>query len=103
MSMKFSDRTTSARTGPLPPLAKAVNHKPLKANREGITAAFNQFGQLIHSPGKPKPTQSGEGTKSTRKTTTGLRVDRKYIGWKGKIICLPFCFACTMHRWIKGS
>lgn len=90
MSMKYSDRTMGPRAGPLPPLAKPVNRKPLKADREGITAAFNQFGQLIPSPRKPKPTQAGEGTQSTRKTTTGLRVDRKYIGWKGIVIPLVF-------------
>lgn len=88
--------------GPFPPLAKAVHHKPLKADREGITAAFNQFGPLIHSPRKPKPTQAGEGTKSTRMTTTGLRVDRKYIGWKGKLTCLlAFCIALLL--WDEGK
>ncbi|KUI59129.1 Linoleate 10R-lipoxygenase [Cytospora mali] len=69
-------------SGPLPPLAKASRHAPLKANRDGITAAFNQFAQSIHAPQKPLPTQVGDGTYSVRKRETGLRLDLKYIGWK---------------------
>lgn len=94
-SMKYSDNTTGARAGPLPPLAKAVHHPPLKADRGGITAAFNQYGQLIHSPRKPLPTQNGRTTESPRKSQTGLRVDRKYIGWKGRLPFLLWPFSCT--------
>lgn len=72
--------------GTLPPLAKAIHHEPLKTNREGITAALSQFAQSIHAPQKPLPTQSGDGTYSVRKRETGLRLDLKYIGWKGEIL-----------------
>lgn len=90
---KYSDNATNTRAsqGPFPPLAKAVKHRPLKADREGITAAFSQFGQLIQTPRKPLPTQAGEGTQSVRKTTTGFRVDRKYIGWKGDYFLCSGC------------
>lgn len=70
--------------GPLPPLAKAVHHAPLKADRDGVTAALNQFAQSIHAPQKPLPTQIGDGTYSVRKRESGIRTDLKYIGWKGK-------------------
>lgn len=70
--------------GPLPPLAKAVDHGRLKANREGITSALDQFAQSIHAPQRPLPTQVGNGTYSVRKRETGLRLDLKYIGWKGR-------------------
>lgn len=70
-------------SGPLPPLAPAVHHPQLKADRKGIKEAFSQFAQLIHSPRRPLPTQNGYGTQSASKTQTGLRADIKYIGWKG--------------------
>ncbi|ROV90358.1 hypothetical protein VMCG_09739 [Cytospora schulzeri] len=66
----------------LPPLSKASHHEPLRANREGITAALSQFSQSIHAPQKPLPTQVGDGTYSVRKRETGLKLDLRYIGWK---------------------
>lgn len=69
------------------PLAKAQHHEPLKADREGITGAMNSFAQLVHAPRKPLPTQNGVGTASVKRTQTGLRVDLKYIGWKGTCLC----------------
>lgn len=65
------------------PLAKAQHHEPLKADREGVTSAMSQFAQLVHAPRKPLPTQNGTGTASVKRTQTGLKVDLKYIGWKG--------------------
>lgn len=67
-----------------PTLAKAQHHPPPKADREGITAAFSQFAQLIHAPRRPLPTQNGSGTASVKRTQTGLKVDLRYIGWKGR-------------------
>ncbi|KAJ0108757.1 hypothetical protein J7T55_011248 [Diaporthe amygdali] len=64
------------------PLATAQHHKPLGADRDGVTAAFKRFAQSIHDPRRPLPTQSGDGTLSTRRTQTGLKVDLKHLGWK---------------------
>lgn len=78
---KISDKINPP-PGSLPPLAKAVQHEPLRANREGIAAALSQFSQSIHAPQKPLPTQVGDGTYSVRKRETGLRLDLNYLGWK---------------------
>lgn len=72
-----------AGNGSAAPLATAGRPEQPKANREGIVAAFSQFAQLIHSPRNPLPTQNGRGTASVKRTQTGLRLDLRYIGWKG--------------------
>lgn len=59
--------------------------RPLKANREGVTDAFSQFGQLIHASRRPLPTQMGDGTYNEQKTRTGLRQDLKRLRLKGTI------------------
>lgn len=74
-----------AASGSSAPLAAAEKPVQPKANREGVTAAFTQFGQLIHSPRRPLPTKNGSGTASVKRTQTGLRVDLRYIGWKGTL------------------
>lgn len=73
--------------GPPAPLATAERRPPLKADREGISSAFSQFGQLIHAPRRPLPTQNGNTTASVKRTQTGLRADMKFIGWKGEQDC----------------
>lgn len=74
---------TAPPSGPPAPLAKAQHHPTPKADREGVTGTLSQFAQLIHAPRKPLPTQNGSGTASVKRTQTGLKVDLKYIGWKG--------------------
>lgn len=87
------------------PLAKAQHHKPLKADREGVTAAMSQFSQLVHAPRNPLPTQNGTGTASVKRTQTGLRVDLKYIGWKGTYLCIAdgFCSSSKTDTPIQMS
>lgn len=83
LNHKSSNHDTATIGSPAP-LATAHRPEQLKANREGIVAAFSEFSQLIHSPRKPLPTQNGSGTASVKRTQTGLRLDLKYIGWKGE-------------------
>lgn len=78
------DWEESHNSGPSPPLASAVPHPPLKADSAGVTQAFGQFAQLLHTPRRPLPTQNGSGTASARRTQTGFKLDLKYIGWKGQ-------------------
>jgi hypothetical protein len=63
-----------------PPLAN--DGKPLKADRQGVTAAFGQFSQLIQASKRPLPTQNGNGTYSAKNAQTGLREDLKYLKYK---------------------
>lgn len=69
--------------GPPAPLATAEHHKPLEADRDGVTAAFKRFAQSIHASQRPLPTQLGDGTGNTRRKQTGFKVDLKHLGKKG--------------------
>lgn len=80
--------------GPPAPLATAEHHKPLGADRDGVTAAFKQFANSIHSSRRPLPTQLGDGTVSIRRRQTGLKADLKHLGKKGMRITHP-SFICT--------
>lgn len=60
-----------------------VQDRPLKTDREGVTDAFTQFGQLIHASRRPLPTQMGDGTYNEQKTRTGLRQDLRRLRLKG--------------------
>lgn len=76
------------------PLATAEHHKPLGADRDGVTTAFRQFANSIHSSRRPLPTQLGDGTISIRRKQTGLKADLKHLGKKGMRISQP-SFVCT--------
>lgn len=78
------DSSYSASSEASAPLASAVPHSPLKADRAGITDVFNQFAQVVHVPRRPLQTQSSNGTASAKRTQTGMKMDMKYIGWKGE-------------------
>ncbi|KAI1800009.1 heme peroxidase [Daldinia bambusicola] len=53
-----------------------------KADREGVSSVFAQFGQLLYASQRPLPTQNGDGTYSTTVQKTGLKKDLKYLGLK---------------------
>ncbi|KAI0402197.1 linoleate diol synthase [Xylaria palmicola] len=55
--------------------------KPLKANREGITKAFEQLAQWAHAAERPFPTQTGHGTFAVTKRP-GLKQDLKAMSKK---------------------
>jgi linoleate 10R-lipoxygenase len=54
-----------------------------KADRHGITNAFDAFGQLMHASRRPLPTHLGNGTYNESKQMTGFRKDLKYLRWRG--------------------
>ncbi|KAI1104345.1 linoleate diol synthase [Jackrogersella minutella] len=53
-----------------------------KVDREGISAVFTQFGQLLHASQRQLPTQNGDGTYNATVQRTGLKKDLKYIRMK---------------------
>ncbi|KAK0714040.1 heme peroxidase [Lasiosphaeria miniovina] len=53
--------------------------KQTKANREGVTNAFERYGQVIHAAVEPLPVQGGAGTFSENKKWTKLRTDLKNL------------------------
>ncbi|KAI2618256.1 linoleate diol synthase [Hypomontagnella submonticulosa] len=50
-----------------------------KANREGVSAVFAQFSQLLYASRRTLPGQNGDGSYNTTVQRTGLRKDLKYI------------------------
>lgn len=58
--------------------------KKVRADRQGITEVFEQFGQLLHASNRPVPTQNGDGTYNDQKKRTGLKQDLKVLRWKGE-------------------
>lgn len=82
-----------APSGPPAPLATAEHHKPLGADRDGVTAALKRYAQSIHSSRTPLPTQLGDGTGNTRRKQTGFKVDLKHLGKKGTQISQPIAHA----------
>ncbi|RYP35414.1 hypothetical protein DL767_003821 [Monosporascus sp. MG133] len=65
--------------------APVIKEKPAplpKPDREGVLAAFTQFGQLIHASRRPLPTQHGDGTYSTTNKKASISKDLKYVRWK---------------------
>lgn len=82
-----------ASSGALPPLATAEHHKPLGADRDGVTTALKRYAQFIHSSRNPLPTQLGDGTTSTRRKQTGFKIDLKHLGKKGTQISQPTAHA----------
>ncbi len=79
-----SGKPSSAYTPPI-----AIGGKPMKANRQGVTAAFSQFGQPLQASRRPLPTQNGDGTYVEHNVQTGLRQDLKHIRIKGEWPFLP--------------
>ncbi|KAI8964322.1 linoleate diol synthase [Daldinia sp. FL1419] len=55
---------------------------PPKADRQGISAVFSQFGQLLNASRRPLPGQNGDGTYDTKVQRTGIKKDLKYIKMK---------------------
>ncbi|KAI2464196.1 linoleate diol synthase [Annulohypoxylon bovei var. microspora] len=54
-----------------------------KADREGVSAVFSQFGQLLHASQRSLPTEYGDGTYSNKAVQkTGLKKDLKYLRMK---------------------
>jgi hypothetical protein len=82
-----STNTATGTTRPtaLPPLPeKEKPAPPPKATREGVSAAFNQFGQLMQASRGPFATQHGGSTFGGRNKKGKFSKDLKYIGLKGK-------------------
>ncbi|XXH03320.1 hypothetical protein Hte_009718 [Hypoxylon texense] len=50
-----------------------------KADREGISTVFAQFGQLLNASRRPLPTENGDGSYNTVAKRTGLKKDLKYL------------------------
>ncbi|KAI1770674.1 linoleate diol synthase [Hypoxylon cercidicola] len=50
-----------------------------KADREGVSTVFAQFGQLLNASRRPLPTKNGDGSYSTEVKRTGLKKDLKYL------------------------
>lgn len=57
-----------------------------KADREGVSTVFTQFGQLLNASRRPLPTKNGEGTYNQVVQRTGLKNDLKYLRMQGAII-----------------
>ncbi|KAI1389341.1 linoleate diol synthase [Hypoxylon trugodes] len=55
---------------------------PPRADREGVSAVFAQFGQLLQASRRPLPTQNGDGTYTTTVQRPGFRNDLKHIRMK---------------------
>ncbi|KAI1455626.1 linoleate diol synthase [Annulohypoxylon moriforme] len=54
-----------------------------KADREGVSAVFSQFGQLLRASQRPLPTDNGDGSYSNMGVQrTGLKKDLKYLRMK---------------------
>jgi hypothetical protein len=65
------------------PPFKGKPEKPQKANRDGITQAFAQFGQWAHASERPYPTQNGDGTFALTRGPS-LKTDLKCLTKKGR-------------------
>ncbi|KAI0847017.1 heme peroxidase [Daldinia vernicosa] len=63
------------------PSKEKFEHPP-KADREGVSTVFTQFGQLLNPLRRPLPIQNGDGTYSTTVQRTGLKNDLKYLSLK---------------------
>lgn len=57
-----------------------------KADREGVSTVFAQFGQLLHASRRPLPTENGDGSYNTVAKRTGLKNDLKYLRMQGGIM-----------------
>lgn len=64
------------------PYRKEKPQRPPKADREGVSAVFAQFGQLLHASRRPLPVQMGDGTYNKTVQRTGLKKDLKYLRLK---------------------
>ncbi|KAI2778552.1 heme peroxidase [Daldinia loculata] len=53
-----------------------------KADSEGVSTVFAQFGQLLNASRRPLPVQNGDGSYSTTVQRTGLKKDLKYLRFK---------------------
>lgn len=56
-----------------------------KADREGVSAVFAQFGQFLNASRRPLPNQHGDGSYTMDVQRTGLKKDLKYLRMKGAI------------------
>lgn len=68
--------------------AASLREKPApvpKPTREGVSANFSQFGQLIHASKGPIPAQNGFGTFSTVNQRPGFKKDLKALRMKGMV------------------
>ncbi|KAI0155372.1 linoleate diol synthase [Hypoxylon sp. FL1284] len=50
-----------------------------KADRDGVSAVFAQFGQLLNASRRPLPTKNGDGSYDTVIKKTGFKNDLKYL------------------------
>ncbi|KAI1372552.1 linoleate diol synthase [Hypoxylon crocopeplum] len=82
-----TDSSSFTTMGKYPASAYGPSHKEKpedlpKADREGVSAVFAQFGQVLNASRRPLPTQNGDGTYSTTVQRTGIKKDLKYLRMK---------------------